>query len=301
MNYLNNIKELIENNIVLRKKHRLQEENSRLKTYFEIGKLIVEAQGGERRAKYGNGLINEWSIELTRVYGKGYNYTNLSRMRQFYLLFGKVVPVAQQFITNLTWTNLSIILPIKDENKRNYYINLCIKQTLSKRQLIEKIKSNEYERLEYKEKIEIIKDSSESLTIKDMIKNPIIICSNKNIDRLSEKALKEFILDSIEKFLMELGVGFTYVGSEYRLGKYKCDLLFFNTELSSYVVIELKIRELRPVDLGQITYYMKYVDDNIKKEYMNETVGIIMCKEGQEIVVKYITDERILFTTYDLK
>ena len=148
MNYLNNIKELIENNIVLRKKHRLQEENSRLKTYFEIGKLIVEAQGGERRAKYGNGLINEWSIELTRVYGKGYNYTNLSRMRQFYLLFGKVVPVAQQFITNLTWTNLSIILPIKDENKRNYYINLCIKQTLSKRQLIEKIKSNEYERLE---------------------------------------------------------------------------------------------------------------------------------------------------------
>ena len=78
-------------------------------------------------------------------------------------------------------------------------------------------------------------------------------------------------------------------------------IFFFNTELSSYVVIELKIRELRPVDLGQITYYMKYVDGNIKKEYMNETIGIIMCKEGQEIVVKYITDERILFTTYDLK
>ena len=221
-------------------------------------------------------------------------------MRQFYVLFGKVAPLAQHFLTNLTWTNLSIILPIKDSNKRNYYINLCIKQNLSKRQLIEKIKSNEYERLEYKDKIEIINDSSESLTIKDMIKNPIIINTTKNIDKLSEKALKEFILDSIEKFLLELGVGFTYVGSEYKLGRYRCDLLFFNTELLSYVAIELKIRELRPIDVGQINYYMKYIDYNIKKEYMNNTIGIIMSKEDNEIVIKYITDDRILFTTYEI-
>jgi len=140
MNYLSNIKELIEKDIVLRKKHRLQEENSRLKTYFEIGKLIVEAQGGEKRSKYGNGLIKHWSMELTRLYGNGYDYTNLSRMRKFYILFENVGPLAQQLMIYLTWTNLSKILPIKDENKRNYYINLCIKQNLSKRQLIEKNK-----------------------------------------------------------------------------------------------------------------------------------------------------------------
>ena len=133
-----------------------------------------------------------------------------------------------------------------------------------------------------------------------MIKNPIIINTTKNIDKLSEKALKEFILDSIEKFLLELGVGFTYVGSEYKLGRYRCDLLFFNTELLSYVVIELKIRELRPTDIGQINYYMKYIDNNIKKEYINNTIGIIMSKEGNDIVIKYITNDRILFTTYEI-
>ena len=136
MNYLNNIKDLIEKNIVLKKKHRLIENNSTLITYFEIGRLIVEAQGGEKRAKYGNGLIKEWSKVLTSKYGKGYNLSNLKRMRQLYLTFEKGVPMAHQ----LTWTNLSIILPIKEESKRNYYINLCIKQNLSKRQLIEKIK-----------------------------------------------------------------------------------------------------------------------------------------------------------------
>lgn len=165
---------------------------------------------------------------------------------------------------------------------------------------MEKIKSKEYERLEYKDKIEIINDNNKSLTIKDMIKNPIIINTSREVNKLSEKALKEFILESVEDFLLELGVGFAFIGSEYKLGRYRCDLLFFNTELLSYIVIELKIRELRPTDIGQINHYMKYIDNNIKKEYMNDTIGIIMSKEDNEIVIKYITDERILFTTYEI-
>ena len=295
MNYLDNIKELIENDIVLKKKHRLIEEDSRIVTYYEIGKLIVEAQGGESRAKYGNGLIKEWSKELTNLYGKGYNTSNLKRMRQFYLLLQKGAPLAHQ----LTWTNLSIILPIKEESKRNYYINLCIKQNLSKRQLQEKIKNNEYERLEYKDNIELITDKYE-VTIKDMIKNPILIKTNERIDKLSEKALKKFILEKIEEFLLELGYGFLFAGSEYKLGKHKCDLLFFNTELNCYVVIELKTRKLKPIDIGQIKYYMNYIDSNIKKDYMNKSIGIILCKEDNQIVVKYVTDERILFSKYEL-
>ncbi|MBE6139094.1 MAG: DUF1016 domain-containing protein [Firmicutes bacterium] len=294
MNYLNNIKELIESDIVLKKKNRLIEENSTLNTYFEIGRLIVEAQGGESRAKYGNGLIKEWSRELTNLYGKGYDYTNLSRMRKLYLQFQNVAPPGQ-----LSWTHYKYILPIKEQSKRNYYINLCIKQNLSKNQLIQKIKDKEYERLEYKDNIELITESRE-ITIKDMIKNPIFIRTNEKIDKLSEKALKQFILEKIEEFLLELGYGFTYVGSEYRLGKFKCDLLFFNYELNCFIVIELKIRKLMPTDIGQIKYYMSYIDSNIKKDYMNKTIGIILCKENNEIVVKYITDERVLFSTYQL-
>ena len=295
MNYLNDIKNLIEKDIVLKKKHRLIEDNYTLNTYFEIGRLLVLAQGGEKRAKYGNGLIKEWSKELTSLYGKGYDISNLKRMRQFYLIFQKGGAVPHQ----LTWTNLSIILPIKEESKRNYYINLCTKQNLSSRQLKEKIKNKEYERLEYKDNIELITDNK-CISIKDMIKNPILIKTNDRLDKLSEKALKEFILEKIEDFLLELGYGFTFVGSEYKLGNHKCDLLFFNTELTCYVVIELKIRMIKSIDYGQIKYYMNYIDRNIKKDYMNKTIGIILCKEDNNIVVKYCTDDRVLFTTYKI-
>jgi len=296
MNYLGNIKELIEKDIVLKKKHRLIESNSILNTYFEIGRLIVEAQGGKARAKYGNGLIKEWSKVLTNLYGKGYDYTNLSRMRQLYLVFEKVGAVSQE----LSWTHYRYILSLKSKLEMNYYINISIKQNLSSRQLVEKIKNKEYERLEYKDNIEIINDNKD-VTIKDMIKNPILIPVDKTIDKLSEKALKQFILHKLEEFLLELGYGFNYTGSEYKLGNHKCDLLFFNTELNAYVVIELKIRKLKPIDIGQINFYMNYIDDNLKKDYMNKTIGIILCKENNEIVVKYVTDERILFSTYKLK
>ena len=304
MNYLNDIKNLIEKDIVLKKKHRLIEEDSRLVTYYEIGKLIVEAQGGESRAKYGNGLIKEWSKELTELYGKGYDYTNLSRMRKLYLIFQNVGPVAQQLTKlgtlcqQLSWSHYRYILPLEDPSKINYYINISIKQNLSIKELREKIKNNKYERLEYKDNIELITDTPE-ISIKDMIKNPILIKVGSD-NKLSEKALKQFILEKIEDFLLELGYGFLFGGSEYKLGKHKCDLLFFNTELNCYVVIELKIRKLKPIDIGQIKYYMNYIDSNIKKDYMNKSIGIILCKEDDEIVVKYVTDERILMSTYEL-
>ena len=167
------------------------------------------------------------------------------------------------------------------------------------RQLIEKIKNNEYERLEYKERIEIINDNKQ-ISIKDMIKNPILIKADKLNDKLSERSLKQFILEKIEEFLLELGYGFAFIGSEVKLGNSRCDLLFFNIELNCFIVIELKIRKLMPRDYGQIKYYMNYIDCNIKKNYMNNTIGIILCKDDNNIVVKYVTDERILFSTYKI-
>lgn len=295
MNYLDNIKNVIEKDLILKRKNRISESYSTLNTNFEIGRLIVEAQGGKERAKYGNGLINDWSKTLTNLYGKGYTVSNLKRMRQFYLTFQKGAPVAHQ----LTWTNLSIILPIKNESKRNYYINLCIKQNLSKRQLLQKIKDNEYERLEYKANIELITDNTE-ITMRDMIKDPIQIKIDKNIDKLSEKALKSFILEKIEEFLLELGYGFAFIGSEVKLGNSRCDLLFINYELNSFIVIELKIRKLEKYDIGQIQHYMGYIDEHLKKDYMNNTIGLILCKEGNEIVLRYSTDKRIFMSTYKL-
>ena len=296
MDYLNNIKKLIEKDIILKKKHKLIENNFTLTTYFEIGRLIVAAQSGKMRAKYGDGLIKEWSKELTNLYGKGYDYTNLSRMRKLYLTFEKVGTPCQE----LSWSHYRYILPIKNISKMNYYINISIKQNLSVRQLKEKIKNNEYERLEYKTDIDII-TNNKKISIKDMIKNPILINVNKDFDKLSEKALKSFILEKIEEFLLELGYGFAFIGSEYKLGKYKCDLLFYNIELESYVVIELKIRKIKPSDYGQIKFYMNYIDENIKKQNMNNTIGVILCKEGNEIVLKYTTDEKIFMSTYKLK
>lgn len=165
MNYLDNIKQLIEEDIVLKKKHRLVENNSVLVTNFEIGRLIIEAQGRKERAKYGNELINNWSKILTKEYGKGYDTSNLRRMRQLYLTFENCATLWH----NLTWSHLKYILSLKDDNKRNYYINISIKQNLSVRQLKEKLKNNEYERLKYKDNIEIIINDNE-ITINDMIK-----------------------------------------------------------------------------------------------------------------------------------
>jgi len=294
MNYLDNIKNLIEKDIVLKKKHKLIENNSTLNTYFEIGKLIIEAQGGKDKAKYGDGLIKEWSKELTNLYGKGYDISNLKRMRQLFLTFQKGAP-----LEHLSWSHYKYILPLKEVSKRNYYINICIKQNLSKRQLIEKIKNQEYERLEFKENIKLINNNTE-ITIKDMIKDPIHININKNIDKLNEKALKDFILEKIEEFLLELGYGFAFIGSEVKLGNSRCDLLFINYELNSFVVIELKTRKLKPIDIGQIKHYMSYIDEYLKKDYMNNTIGVILCKEGNEIVLKFCTDERIFMSTYKL-
>ena len=266
--------------------------------YFEIGKLLIEAQGGEERAKYGNGLIKEWSIELTEKYGKGYNSSNLKRFRQFYMYFKNGAPVAHQ----LTWSNICLLLPIKNENKRNYYINMCIKKNLSKRELQKEIKNNAFERLSLsdKENIKLISDKNEVLTIKDTLKDPVLITINEDLDNVSEEKLAKIIRKELEIFLLELGCGYTYVGKEVRMGESYCDLLFFNYEFNCFVVIELKTRKIKKEDIGQLEYYINYVDENMKKESFNPTIGVLVAKEGNYLVMKYCTNKNIYKTTYKI-
>ena len=210
--------------------------------YFEIGKLLIEAQGGEEHDTYGNKLIKTWSVELTEKFGKGYDASNLRRFRQFYSEFKMCGTVCH----TLTWSNIRILLPIKNENKRNYYINMCIKKNLSARELKKEIKNNAFERLSLadKENIKLISDKNEVLTIKDTLKDPVLIPINEDLDNISEEKLAKIIRKELEIFLLELGCGYTYAGKEVRMGESYCDLLFFNTEFLCYVAIELKTRKI---------------------------------------------------------
>ena len=266
--------------------------------YFEIGKLLIEAQGGEEHDTYGNKLIKTWSVELTEKFGKGYDASNLRRFRQFYSEFKMCGPLGHI----LTWTNIRLLLPIKNENKRNYYINMCIKKNLSKRELQKEIKNNTFERLSLadKENIKLISDKNEVLTIKDTLKDPVLITINEDLDNISEEKLAKIIRKELEIFLLELGCGYTYAGKEVRMGESYCDLLFFNYEFNCFVVIELKTRKIKKEDIGQLEYYVNYVDENMKKESFNPTIGVLVAKEGNYLVMKYCTNKNIYKTTYKI-
>ncbi len=303
MNYLKNIEELIIENEANKKANALRDNSSTLQTYWNIGKLIVEAQGGEKRAKYGDNLISEWGKKLSEKYGKGYDKSNLSRARTFYLYFPIVATVSQQ----LSWSQYREILPIKNENERNYYINLVILNNLSVRELRKEIKNKSFDRLSYadKEHIEIISDTNNTpLSIKDMIKDPIILKTDKNIDKIDELAIHKYIISLLEDKFLELGTGFTLAGHEYKIHidnkTYKIDLLFFNVKLNAYVVVEVKTRKIKHTDIGQLNFYVNYVEDNIKEINHNKTIGLLIVKENDKYIIKYTTSNDILVTTYAL-
>ncbi len=295
--YYEEIEHLVKRNDLNKKVRRLEENNDIVTTYWTIGKLIVEAQGGSKRAKYGNELIKKWSIKLAEMYGKGYDATNLRKFRQFYLSFPKCAALRR----TLSWTHYKRLLPIKNENKRNYFINLCIKNNLSERELGQAIKSNFYERLIDKpEKIEII--SSQKYSITNDMKNPIIIGVNQEIK--TEQELEVNILANLDFFFRQLGEGFTYVGHQYKIsnGKnnYYIDLLLFNYEFNAFIVIELKLRSLKKEDKAQIRFYMELVDEQVKKSFHNKTIGIIISKESDQFIVNFIKDEDIILLNYEL-
>ena len=296
--YYEEIEHLIKRNEISKRVRKLEENYSLVETYWHIGKIIVEAQGGSTRAKYGNELIKKWSIKLTELYGKGYDASNLKRFRQFYLVFRKDGAVRHQ----LSWTHIRKLLPIKDENKRNYFINLCIKNNLSERELTREIKSNAYERLVDKpDKIDIIVPVKQSITT-DM-KNPIIIPVKSEV--ASEHDLELNILANLDFFFKQLGNGFLYAGHQYKIsdGKnsYYVDILLFNYKMNAFVVVELKLRSLRKEDKAQIEFYMKLVDEQVKEAYHNKTIGIIISKESDEFIVNFVRQDDIIPLSYEIE
>lgn len=295
INYYDEIKnKLIDNEIYNRVKDYSKERNKVI-TYFEVGKLLDEA--GKH---YGENIIKEYSLKLINEVGKKFNERTLRRIRQYYRVFcnKKWSPMA----TKLSWSHYTELLSIKDERKLNYYINISIKNNLSKRQLREKIKTNEYERLDEETKSKLI--NNEEYYVTDFVKNPILIKNNFNYKEISEKVLKKLILENIESFMNELGNSFCFVGSEYKIkigNRYNyIDLLLFNIEYNCYVVIELKVTELKKEHVGQIQVYMNYIDNNLKKLSQDSTIGIIICKKDNNYIIEYCSDDRIIAREYAL-
>ena len=301
INYYEQIKSLFISNEIYKKVKDYSKNKSDVETYYNVGKLLIEAQGGEVRAKYGDNLIKEYSIKLTHeLKDNKYSYRNLMNMRKFYLIFRneKVNALRSQ----LSWSHYRELLSLKDFDKIKYYINLSINNNLSYRELNQKIRNNEYQRLDEESKKKL-KDKEE-LKVMDLVKNPIQIRNTNDYNEISEKILKKLILENIESFMNELGNSFCFVGSEYKIkigDRYNyIDLLLFNIEYNCYVVIELKVTELKKEHIGQIQVYMNYIDNNLKNLSQDSTIGIIICKKDNNYIIEYCSDDRIIAREYAL-
>ena len=292
MNYYNEIKNELISNEINRKVKNYSINKSELNTYYNVGRLLLDAG-----KQYGESIIKKYSLRLTEELGPGYSQTNLRNMRQFY----KVSQKWQTMSAKLSWSHYCEILWF-DNKKFQYYVKITELNNLSIRQLREKIKSNEYERLPESTKNKLINQNESNVV--DFVKNPIQIKNSNKYDIFSEKILQKLILENIENFLDELGDGFAFIKSEYSIrleDRYNyIDLLLYNIKYRCYVVVELKVTELKKEHTGQIMTYMNYIDKNIKSLDENDTVGIIICKQDNEYVIKYCSDDRIISREYEL-
>ena len=293
MNYYNEIKTQILNNEITKKVKDYSKNKSDLTTYYNVGKLLSKA--GKH---YGEGIIKEYSDKLTKEFGKGFTFTSLTRMKKFFFLIEKLATLSQQ----LSYGHYVELLPIKKIEKIKYYITICEQNNLSVRQLRERIKNKEYERLDEQTKLKIINE--EKLKLQDTIKNPIIIKNNANYEVISEKVLQKMILEDIPSFLKELGNSFCFISNEYPI-KIGCnynyiDLLLYNYEFNCFVVVELKVTKLKKEHIGQIEVYMNYIDKNLRKPMQDKTIGIILCRKDNKFIMEYCSDERIKVREYEL-
>ena len=293
MNYYNEIKQQLINNEIIKKVKDYSKNRNDLNTYYNIGKLLSEA--GKH---YSEGIIKEYSIKLTNELNKKYDVSSLNKMRKFYNLIKKMATVSP----DLSYSHYVELLPYDDLNKIKYYIKIIEEQKLSIRQLRKKIKNKEYERLDDKIKSKII--NNDRYNIEDFVKNPILIQNRTNYDIVSEKILHQLILEDIPSFLDELGPEFTFIRNEYKIKlgeRYNyIDLLLYNIEFNCYVVVELKVTELKKEHIGQIQVYMNYIDNNLKKANQSKTIGIIIVKKNNKYIIEYCSDERIISKEYKL-
>ncbi len=293
MNYYNEIKNELINNEITKRVKDYSKNRSDLTTYYNVGKLLSDA--GKH---YGEGVIKEYSEKLIKELGKKYSIRVLYKMLKFYnFITDKKLPTVS---AKLTWSHFDELLKLKNINSIYYYMLISDQQNLSVRQLRERIKNKEYERLDDITKEKLM--SKKVTTVEDFIKNPIVIKNSINKEIISEKALQRIIMEDLPSFLKELGNGFTFVENEYKIrigNSYNyIDLLLYNIKLNCYVVVELKVTELKKEHIGQIEVYMNYIDKNLKDIMQDKTIGIIICKKDNKFIMEYCSDKRILNKEY---
>lgn len=279
-----------------------------VQAYYEIGEMIVEQeQQGENRAKYGSNLLKDLSIVLTNEFGKGFSVTNLQQMRAFYLKYQKQQTASvnsenkiQQTLSvkfELSWSHYIMLMRIDDEEERKFYEIESVKNNWSVRELQRQYDSALFTRLSLSRDKEKVKELSEKGLVfekpKDVVKDPYILefIGLPENSSYSESDLEQEIINKLEYFLLELGTGFTFVARQKRITfdekHFRIDLVFYNRILKCFVLIDLKIGELKHQDIGQMQMYVNYYDREIKLEDENSTIGIILCQNKSEAVVEY--------------
>jgi predicted nuclease of restriction endonuclease-like (RecB) superfamily len=267
-----------------------------LETYWNIGKLIVEEeQQGESRAVYGSNLLKNLSRELTLEFGKGFDYTNLTNMRKFYFSF----PILDALRQELSWTHYRILSKIDSEEKRTFYLNEAAENSWNSRQLERQIKSLSFERT-----LNPI-SKEQNISIHSVLKDPYIFefLGLSNDAKNTEFQIETAIIDHIQKFLLEFGKGFAFVARQQHIitdtSDFYIDLVFYNYILKCFVIIDLKTDKLSHQDIGQIDMYVRMYDDLKRNEGDNPTIGILLCTEKDETIVKYsvLSDNNTLFAS----
>lgn len=269
-------------------------------TYYEIGRIIVEEeQKGKGRAEYGLQLIKELSEKLSKEFGKGFSSTNIKQMRSFYNIYSKGQTASDEF--NLSWSHYLKLMRIDDENERKFYEIEAYKNNWSLRELQRQYDSALYTRLALsREKEQVLELAKKGLVVekpKDAIKDPYILefIGLPEKSTYSEDELEQKLIDKLEYFLLELGTGFTFVARQKRISfddkHFRIDLVFYNRILKCFVLVDLKIGELKHQDIGQMQMYVNYYDREIKLVEENRTIGIILCQNKSEAVVQYTLPE----------
>jgi predicted nuclease of restriction endonuclease-like (RecB) superfamily len=277
-----------------------------VQAYWHIGRLIVEEeQNGKERADYGESLIQELSKRLTIDYGKGFNKTNLWYMRQFYLTFKNLHALRGE----LTWTHYRLLLKVENEDARDFYLIESINSNWSTRELERQINSLLYERIALSSDKQKVKElSSKGNMVQksdDLIKDPYVLeflglAENK---AYQERDLEQALINRLQDFMLELGKGFSFVGRQKRItvdgDHFYVDLVFYNYELKCFVLIDLKVGKLTHQDIGQMDFYVRYFEKEIKPKGDNPTIGLILCADKNDTMIRYtlLEDSKQIFAS----
>lgn len=269
-----------------------------VEAYWNIGKSIIEEQGGNEKAEYGAGLIKELSKQMTQDFGKGFTVTNLKYMRQFYLMF----PNSHALRDELSWTHYRLLIKVENDNAREFYMQEAAKSQWSTRQLERQINSFFYERLLSSKNKKQVADEIQTLEPakkpEDIIRDPYVLefLGLSSNDDFYESDLEQALITHLQKFLLELGKGFSFVARQKQItfdGRhFRIDLVFYNYVLKCFVLIDLKVGDLTHQDLGQMQMYVHYYERELMNEGDNPPIGIVLCADKSESVVKYTLPEK---------